>query len=214
MGEKLLLVPWAIGILYSSIPWFWFVVHPLARRWQGMRRSPYRLLAPLWAVMIGALASATWPWHELQIYSSLWMWLPALFLFAVGLAAYRRIGPGFSVRYFTGQVELRPEEYEQTLVTTGLHTRMRHPIYFAHLCMFAAWTMGSGLLVNFVLLAVSLILTFPLMIWLEERELEKRFGQSFREYKAQVPLVAFSGFKQRSLIGKSEAGLGDRKTGL
>jgi len=27
------------------------------------------------------------------------------------------------------------------------------------------------------------------MIGIEEHELEKRFGQSFREYKARVPLV-------------------------
>jgi protein-S-isoprenylcysteine O-methyltransferase Ste14 len=30
------------------------------------------------------------------------------------------------------------------------------------------------------------------MIWIEERELEKRFGQSFREYKARVPLISFT----------------------
>jgi protein-S-isoprenylcysteine O-methyltransferase Ste14 len=38
-------------------------------------------------------------------------------------------------------------------------------------------------------LAISALLTFPLMVWMEERELEKRFGQSFLEYKARVPLV-------------------------
>jgi protein-S-isoprenylcysteine O-methyltransferase Ste14 len=27
------------------------------------------------------------------------------------------------------------------------------------------------------------------MIWIEEHELEKRFGQRFRDYKARVPLV-------------------------
>ena len=47
---------------------------------------------------------------------------------------------------------------------------------------------GSGLVVNFVLLAISLIVTYPLMITLEERELEKRFGDSYREYKTSVPL--------------------------
>jgi protein-S-isoprenylcysteine O-methyltransferase Ste14 len=47
---------------------------------------------------------------------------------------------------------------------------------------------GSGLAVNFVLLAISLIVTYPLMIALEERELEKRFGDSYRKYKTSVPL--------------------------
>src|SRR5262249_11504009 len=89
------------------------------------------------------------------------------------------------------RAELRPDEHDPRLVTTGLHTRMRHPIYFAHLAIFTGWTIGSGLIVNFVLLAVSALITFPLMIWLEERELEKRFGQSYRDYKARVPLIPF-----------------------
>ena len=66
---------------------------------------------------------------------------------------------------------------------------MRHPIYIAHLLNLAGWSMGSGLTVSFVLLAISALVTFPLMIWIEEHEMEKRFGQSFREYKARVPLI-------------------------
>jgi len=33
---------------------------------------------------------------------------------------------------------------------------------------------GSGLLVSFVLLAISAVGTFPLMVWIEEHELEKK----------------------------------------
>ena len=191
MKEKLLLVPWLIGILYSSIPLFWFFIHPVERRWQKMQRSPYRLLLPLWAVTIGALMFATWPWHLRQIYSNNWLWLPAIPFFLFGTHIYLRIGRDFGRHKFTGESELRPQEHEQALVTTGLHQRMRHPIYFAHLCMFAGWTLGSGLLVNFILLVTGIFVTFPLMIWLEERELQRRFGQSFLEYKARVPLVPF-----------------------
>jgi protein-S-isoprenylcysteine O-methyltransferase Ste14 len=191
MGELLLLTAWAVGIFYSSIPLFWFVIHPLAARWQGMARSPYRILLPLWAVMIGALGAATWPWHALRLYSTFWTWLPAILFFVIGAGVYRRIRADFGIHNFSGESELRPQEHEQALVTTGLHTRMRHPIYFAHLSMFTAWTIGTGLLINFVLLAVNVLLTFPLMIWLEEKELEKRFGQSFLEYKARVSLIPF-----------------------
>jgi len=191
MGERLLLVPWFIGILYTSIPLFWFFIHPMVRRWQKMRRSPYRLLLPLWAILIGALMLAGWPWHSRQLYSNGWFWLPAFLLFVLGARTYRRIAPDFGLHNFTGETELRPQEHQQALVTTGLHQRMRHPIYFAHLCMFTGWTIASGLLENFMLLAVSIFVTFPLMIWLEELELKKRFGQSFFDYKARVPLMPF-----------------------
>jgi protein-S-isoprenylcysteine O-methyltransferase Ste14 len=189
MGEKLLLVPWIMGILYSSIPLFWFAIHPAAQRWQQMRRSPYRVLLPLWMVIIIALGVLTWPWHAVRIYETPWAWLPAILLFALGAGTYFRIRREFGVTNFTGETELRPHEHQQALITTGLHARMRHPIYAAHLCAFTAWTLGSGLLINFVLLAAGAFITFPLMIWMEERELEKRFGQSYQEYRRAVPLI-------------------------
>ena len=190
MAEKLLLVPWFTGILYSSIPLFWFAIHPVAGRWQAMQRSPYRFLLPLWAIFIAALGAATWPWRFQQLYSTPWTWLIALPFFAVGLATYRRIGTEFGVINFIGQAELRPREHPQELVTGGLHSSMRHPIYAAHLSMLAGWTMGSGLTVNFWLLAASLCITFPLMIWMEERELARRFGPGYQSYRRSVPVFS------------------------
>lgn len=190
MAEKLLLVPWFMGILYGSIPLFWFAIHPFADRWRKMNKSPYRALLPLWAMIIFALAWAAWPWRSMQMYSQGWAWALALPFFALGFRTYASIHSEFG-RKLTGEAELRPDEHEQQLVTTGLHARMRHPIYFAHLCNLAGWTIGSGLWVCFLFLATSLFLTFPLMIWLEERELEKRFAQSYRDYKRAVPLIPF-----------------------
>jgi hypothetical protein len=189
MEAKLLHIPWMASVLYGSIPLFWFAIHPFANSWRNMRRSPYLLLLPIWAVIIFALGWATWPWRSVRIYSSPWMWAPAALLFWFGLRTYAGIRAGFGTHKLSGEAELRPREHTQELVTTGLHARMRHPIYVAHLANLAGWAIGSGLMVSFILLAVSALSTFPLMIWMEEHELEKRFGQSFREYKARVPLV-------------------------
>jgi protein-S-isoprenylcysteine O-methyltransferase Ste14 len=189
MEAKLLHIPWMVSVLYSSIPLFWFAIHPFADFWRRMNRSPYLLLLPIWAAIILALAWVTWPWHSVQLYSSLWMWAPAALLMFFGLRTYSGIRSGFGAHKLSGEAELRPLEHQQELVTTGLHARMRHPIYVAHLLNLAGWTIGSGLLVSYILLAVSALSTFPLMIWIEENELEKRFGQRFRDYKARVPLV-------------------------
>ncbi|MGH9564921.1 MAG: methyltransferase family protein, partial [Candidatus Angelobacter sp.] len=110
-------------------------------------------------------------------------------------AIYRTAFSEFGGHKFSGEAELRPKEHAQELVTTGLHSRMRHPIYLAHLCNLAGWTLGSGLAVNFALLALGAVITFPLMIWMEEREMNRRFGQSFRHYRAIVPLLPFAGTK-------------------
>lgn len=204
MEAKLLLIPWLVSVLYSSIPLFWLAIHPFAGRWRRMHRSPYRLLLPLWSAIIIALGWITWPWHGRQAYALPWLRLASLIFFLAGSRTYSRIFSDFGARKLSGEAELRPDENEQTLVTTGLHARTRHPIYLAHLYMLAGWTILGGLTVSFVLLAVSVAMTFPLMIWLEERELDKRFGQEFRDYKKTVPLFPhkLSGKKAPALLGE------------
>src|SRR5215471_7282573 len=189
MESNLLLIAWLASVLYGSIPLFWFAIHPFAGYWRRMRRSPYRWLLPLWIAIMAALAWLSWPWREVRLYSTPWMWLPALVFFLFGLNTYRRVLSEFGAHKLSGEAELRPAEHEQRLVTAGMHARMRHPIYFAHICNLAGWATGSGLLVPLVLLAVSAFVTFPLMVWLEERELAKRFGQEFHDYKKAVPLL-------------------------
>lgn len=189
MEAKLLLIPWGVAVVYSSIPLFWFAIHPFASSWRRMKRSPYRALLPLWTAMIVALGCVTWPWHAIRLYSTAWAWLAAAPLFVAGLRTYSKIFSEFGGHKLSGEAELRVEEHEQKLVTTGLHGRMRHPIYFAHLCNMAGWALGSGLMIVYVLLAISVLLTFPLMIHFEEQELENRFGESYRSYKSLVPVI-------------------------
>jgi protein-S-isoprenylcysteine O-methyltransferase Ste14 len=189
MEAKLLLIPWMASVLYSSIPLFWFVIHPFAGSWRRMGRSPYRVVLPVWAALILLLSWITWPGRMLPFYSSPWMWVPAAFLLLAGASIYVRVGSSFGAHKLSGEAELRPDEHKQELVTTGLHSRMRHPIYVAHLVNLAGWALGSGLIVSYFLLAISLLVTFPLMIQLEERELMERFGPSYREYQQQVPLL-------------------------
>ena len=188
MEAKLLLIPWMASVLYSSVPLFWFVVHPFAASWRRMNRSPYRAVLPIWAALIILLGWITWSWRAVRLYTSPWMWAPAALLLLFGASIYARIGSSFGAHKLSGEAEVRPDEHAQELVTTGLHSRMRHPIYVAHLVNFAAWTLGSGLLACYALLAMSALVTFPLMIWLEEKELTARFGPSYREYQQNVPL--------------------------
>jgi protein-S-isoprenylcysteine O-methyltransferase Ste14 len=198
MEAKLLFIPWMIAVVYSSIPLFWFAIHPFAGRWRRMRRSPYRALLPLWVLMILALGWITSPWRSQQVYSTPWMWFAALPFFALGFGVYRRTFSEFDSHKLSGEAELRPEEHEQQLVITGLHSTMRHPIYFAHLCNLAGWALGSGLAVVYVLLAMNACLMFPIMIFIEEHELEARFGVRYREYKARVPLVPWPGERKKA----------------
>src|SRR5260370_12032986 len=96
MVSKLLLVPWFMVVLYSSIPLFWFAIHPAAVRWRQSRRSPYVYLLPIWAVIVGLLSLATWPLHSAELYSGCrtpFAALPALVILSASLPPYRHIPP-------------------------------------------------------------------------------------------------------------------------
>ena len=51
-----------------------------------------------------------------------------------------------------------------------------------------AWSLGTGLAVCWALTAFA-ILTGAFMIAMEDRELEKRFGEEYREYRLAVPAI-------------------------
>ncbi|MGO9564213.1 MAG: methyltransferase family protein, partial [Candidatus Korobacteraceae bacterium] len=76
----------------------------------------------------------------------------------------------------------------QVLITTGIRSRVRHPIYLGHLCEVLGWCLGTGLIALYALAAFAIV-TGTLMIALEDRELEARFGDPYRAYRRKVPAV-------------------------
>ena len=95
-------------------------------------------------VVVGA---GTARWRDLPLYATPWSWLPAALLFAAGVWIYRRSGAGFSAAQLGGLPELIPGHREQRLITSGIRSRVRHPVYLAHLCEMLAWSVGTGLAV-------------------------------------------------------------------
>ena len=181
-------IAWLACVIYSSIPSFWLVIHPRAEYWRSRLRSPYRVLAPIWFGMWVALGVITAPWRALVFYRSGWEWAPAASLFLAGLWLYKRSGAGFSPAQLGGFPEVIPGHREQRLVISGIRARVRHPIYLGHLCEMLAWSLGTGLAVCCGLTVFALV-TGAIMIRLEDAELERRFGDAYRQYKRETPAV-------------------------
>lgn len=180
-----LTVAWVVGVGYASVPSFWLMIHGVAEKWRARARSPYRVLLPAWALIILALGALTWPWRSLTLYRTPWSWPPATVLIVAGLILYRVSHQGFTHQQLTGRPEVE-RGHEQRLVTGGIRSRVRHPVYLAGLCVFVGWTVGSGLVVLYCLLAYTLV-TGAIMLRQEERELQRRFGEAYRAYKQMVP---------------------------
>ncbi len=84
--------------------------------------------------------------------------------------------------------ELLPSHGEQRLVISGIRNRIRHPVYLGHLCEMLGWSIGTGLAVAYALTAFAAV-TGVIMIRLEDKELEQRFGEEYRRYRNHVPAL-------------------------
>ena len=135
-----------------------------------------------------ALGIVTAPWRYVLIYQTGWTWIPAAILFLIGLWLYKSSGKHFSGAQLSGTAELLPSHAEQRLVISGIRNRIRHPVYLGHLCEMLAWTIGTGLAVAYALSAFAAI-TGVIMIRLEDKELEERFGEEYRRYRSHVPAL-------------------------
>jgi len=179
---------WAFCFAYSTIPSFWLIIHTRADYWRARRTSPYRILIPIWLAMWFIAAIVTAPWRHVALYQARWPLIPAVILLAIGIELYLRSRVDFSPKQLGGLPEVRPDHPETRLVTTGIRSRIRHPVYLGHLCEMLAWSLGTGLVVCYALTAFAL-LSGALMIQREDAELETRFGDAFRAYREQVPAI-------------------------
>jgi len=179
---------WLACVVYSTIPLFWFMVHPRAHRWREKETSPFRVLVPAWLTMWFGVGAITGPWRHVKIYSGLWTGAPAVLLFAIGMFLYSRSGAHFSWEQLGGLPEVRSGHPHDRLITTGLRSRVRHPVYLAHLCEMLAWSLGTGLLVCWILTAFA-IATGAIMIRMEDAELQRRFGDAFLAYRRNVGAI-------------------------
>jgi protein-S-isoprenylcysteine O-methyltransferase Ste14 len=188
MIQALNLLGWLACVVYSTIPGFWLLIHPHAEFWRSRKRSPYVILLPLWIAAGIILGWLTSPWRQASFYTAPWTWIPAILLFLAGLWIYSQSGKQFSAAQLSGVPEVRPSHRQQQLATSGIRSRVRHPVYLAHLCEMLAWSVGTGLAVCYVLTGFAVV-TGALMIRLEDAELEQRFGEEYRAYREAVSAV-------------------------
>ncbi len=181
-------VGWLFAIVLSTVPSYWFLVHPRAEYWRNRRGARFRILGPLWVAMWIAVAAITWSWRHVAFYDQPLFWLAAVPFFAAGFYLYHRARAKFSFDQLIGRPEVEGAKLEQRLVTTGIHARVRHPVYLGHLCELIGWSIGTGLVVVYALGAFGIV-TGALMIHMEDAELGRRFGESFRQYRNSTPAV-------------------------
>jgi|SRR6516162_6610599 protein-S-isoprenylcysteine O-methyltransferase Ste14 len=177
-----------VSSVYSTIPLFWLVFHPFVERWRKHGRKAYLAIMPLWGIFSAAAFMLAWPIRHLHLYESTIPWILGVMFLLAGFSIYRSASQGFVHAQVIGLAELEPAQHEQKLVVTGIRSQVRHPIYLGHLCEVFGWTVGTGSIALGVLLVFAAI-TGTIMIRKEDVELEARFGDAYRRYRASVPAL-------------------------
>ena len=180
-------IGWALGCVYSTVPAYWFLVHPLADFWRR-RKVSLKRVGPAWPLMWVVAGAITARWRHEVLYHQPLTWIPGVALIVCAMYVYAHARRGFSTDQVLGRSELQPEKHEQRLVTEGIRGRIRHPYYLAHLLHLSGWMLGTGS-VAVVMLELFAIVTGAVMLPLEERELVRRFGDAYRDYQRRVPAI-------------------------
>ena len=101
-------------------------------------------------------------------------------------AVVRWIGRGLVavalVLAVSGVVQLRGVENIDHLVTTGLFSRIRHPMYAGFILWIVGWATSYGALGSLV---IGVLCVGNILYWrhLEEDALEARYGEDYRGYR-------------------------------
>lgn len=166
---------------------FWFSIHPFVKFWRrvGVLGTYVFHVALLVAVATAvfrfrrALLARDFGTHSLLMIAAM-----AVYVVAFSVAFERR--KGLSKKQLVGLPEIDPRRADSRLITEGIYSRVRHPRYLELLLVLCGHALLSNYLAVYVALAVCLA-GFPIIIWMEEKELRQRFGKDHELYCERVP---------------------------
>ncbi len=84
-----------------------------------------------------------------------------------------------------GFAHLKQVENIDHLVTTGLFSKLRHPMYTGFLFRILGWVLFYGSLTSIPIALVGMC-NIIYWRWLEDRALESRYGEAFRRYRERT----------------------------
>jgi len=167
---------------------YWFVVHPFIDVWRRLGKvTTYSLLI---VVFVGF---ATWLFTLrttllAQDYGTDWrLWVPSLACYGLAGWISMRIRRQLTFTVLAGVPELEGDGKGGKLMHEGLYSQIRHPRYVAVTLGMLGWALFTNYLAMYVLVPIT-ALGLAGIVAFEERELARRFGPEYEEYRRRVPM--------------------------
>jgi protein-S-isoprenylcysteine O-methyltransferase Ste14 len=186
MDFKVSVFAWAAAVVFFlqlPNPLFWLIVHPQVRFWRNHVRAAYgTALTISWGLVTASL---------IVFHAEIFLRAPAsdvrigagLLLIALDVWLFARVRRDLGTSRLIGKPELAGGG---DVAQSGIYAKMRHPRYTGMMASVLGACLLSATLLMWAIVAGWLLLVM-IVIWLEERELRCRFGESYLKYSNSVP---------------------------
>ncbi len=165
------------------IPVYWLILHPFNSFWRN------RIRAAFWIAGLTAWTSGgvlLWIYRPLLLSAARPSWVAiaaGLVLIGIEVYLFLRVERELGSRRLVGHAELTGTG---EMFTGGLYAHVRHPRYSGMFCAVVGAALLGGTLRLWAVLAAWWVLAL-VVIRLEERELDARFGPAYAAYRKRVP---------------------------
>lgn len=165
----------------------WVIIHPFVAFWRRVGLcGTYAVAAIVEVAVVAGLFQVRRPLLAVEFGNRRGVWSAGIVVVALAVWLRRQLHRHFSAAQLFGLPELAPDLYPPRLVTDGLHARVRHPRYLQYLLAVAGWALVANYLAIYALLALMVPVIW-LVVVLEEKELQARFGPAYDDYCRRVP---------------------------
>jgi protein-S-isoprenylcysteine O-methyltransferase Ste14 len=166
---------------------FWMVVHPFIGFWRKLGlRWTYGILVAAMGAGAAVLFHFRRPLLAVDFGENRALQAAGGVCVALSLILRVMVGRKFSMAQIIGVPEIAPQEHPGKLMTAGIYAHIRHPRYVQLFLGLA----GGALVANHLASYVATALWLPgiwIIVGLEEKELCKRFGAAYEDYRRRVP---------------------------
>lgn len=180
-------------VVWATVPpafLYWYLIHPFASYWRtvGPART-YMVVLPFTLLLMGMLLRWRGPVAGTDLGENWALFYSGIVLWGAAILLERRIRKQLDFKTLAGVPELRAPDTEgppQRFLEDGVYGVVRHPRYAAVFLGTLGWSLMSNYGAAYAVV-VALVPGILALVWLEEKELEERFGDAYRAYRARVP---------------------------
>jgi protein-S-isoprenylcysteine O-methyltransferase Ste14 len=173
-------------LMWPAVPLFWIPVHGFPKFFRKLELLTYVVPLVLWL----PLAHLFFRYRDVLLGFRtdlpLLVKTAGLLLFCTGTVLHLWTGKLLGIKGLVGLPEISSKA-ESRLVMKGPFIVVRHPTYLAHTLLFAGVFLITGVVTVGIVTLLDFVIMNAVVIPLEDRELESRFGKEYEEYKKNVP---------------------------